>query len=165
MEDWMYEIKKAADDTDLRTCVDILRESFEGIADQFGLTAESAPTNAAFITIERLTRECGNGLEMFILLDEGVPAGTVGVKKTIEGDFFLEKLGVLPEYRHHGYGKSLVEFIMDKVLSEGGKKIKIGIIEDNSRLKKWYSRMGFDHTGTKSFPHLPYIVGYMERIL
>ncbi|NPV03076.1 MAG: GNAT family N-acetyltransferase [Brevinematales bacterium] len=161
----MYEIKKAADDSDLRVCVEILRESFEGIADQFGLTAENAPSNAAFITFERLTRDCVNGLQMFILLDGGVPAGTVGVKKTIEGDFFLEKLGVLPDYRHQGYGKVLVEFIMDKVLSEGGKKIKIGIIEDNSRLKKWYFRMGFDHTGTKVFPHLPFIVGYMERIL
>ncbi len=161
----MTEIKKAASDEDRLVCVEILKESFESVAEQFGLTRENAPSNAAFITIERLTRDCGSGLDMFILYEDGVPAGTVGIKKTIDGDFFLEKLGVITEYRHKGYGRELVMFVEETVRSLGGKKIKIGIIDENSRLKKWYTRLGFKHTSTKVFEHLPFAVGYMELTL
>jgi len=38
----------------------------------------------------------------------------------------------------------------------------IGIIEENEKLKKWYSDLGFVHIGTKKFEHLPFTVGFME---
>lgn len=41
-------------------------------------------------------------------------------------------------------------------------KIKIGIVEENTILKEWYEKIGFVHTGTKKFEHLPFTVGFME---
>ena len=44
----------------------------------------------------------------------------------------------------------------------GGTKIKIGIIEENNILKKWYLNNGFAHIGTGKFDSLPFTVGFME---
>lgn len=44
----------------------------------------------------------------------------------------------------------------------GANKIKIGIVEENTILKEWYEKIGFVHTGTKKFEHLPFNVGFME---
>jgi hypothetical protein len=44
----------------------------------------------------------------------------------------------------------------------GGNKITIGIIDENTVLKDWYSANGFIHTGVKRYEHLPFAVGYME---
>ena len=56
----------------------------------------------------------------------------------------------------------LLNHAADTVKSLGGKIIKIGIIEENTVLKKWYIANGFVHTGTKKFEHLPFTSGYLE---
>ena len=52
--------------------------------------------------------------------------------------------------------------IIDTVKKNGGEVIQIGIIEENTRLKRWYERFGFVATGTKRFAYLPFTVGFME---
>jgi ribosomal protein S18 acetylase RimI-like enzyme len=83
-----------------------------------------------------------------------------------EGDkvFELHNLAVLPEFRHKGYGKLLLDFAKEKATSFGGTKIKIGIIEESTVLKNWYIQNGFVHIGTKKYDHLPFTSGYMEWI-
>ena len=76
---------------------------------------------------------------------------------------FFNNLAVLPEYRHLGIGKELVDYAITyskNIL--GANKIKIGIVEENTILKEWYEKIGFVHTGTKKFEHLPFTVGFME---
>ena len=75
----------------------------------------------------------------------------------------LNNLAVLPEYRHLGIGKELVDYAITyskNIL--GANKIKIGIVEENTILKEWYEKIGFVHTGTQKFEHLPFTVGFME---
>ncbi len=79
-----------------------------------------------------------------------------------EGVFSLEKLCVLPGWRHDGIGAKLLEKARTEAIRLGGHKITIGIIEENTRLKDWYLLNGFVHTGTIDLPHLPFIVGFME---
>ena len=83
-----------------------------------------------------------------------------------EGDEVLElhNLAVLPEFRHNGYGKLLLEYAKKKAISLGYSKIKIGIIEESTVLKNWYIQNGFVHTGIKKYDHLPFTSGYMEWI-
>ena len=80
----------------------------------------------------------------------------------MQKDVIAEKLAVLPQYRHNGYGKKLIAFAKEKAKEMGAAKITIGIIEENARLKNWYASNGFIHTGTREFSHLPFIVGFME---
>ena len=42
------------------------------------------------------------------------------------------------------------------------RALRIGIIEENVRLRAWYEGLGFVHTGTRVFAHLPFTVGFME---
>lgn len=75
----------------------------------------------------------------------------------------INNLSVLPEFRHLGIGKELVDFAVDYSKNTlGADKIKIGIVEENTVLKEWYGKLGFVHTGTKKFEHLPFTVGFME---
>ena len=50
----------------------------------------------------------------------------------------------------------------EKIKELGGNKITIGIVEDNTVLKEWYTANGFIHTGTKQYGSLPFTVGHME---
>lgn len=74
----------------------------------------------------------------------------------------MNNLSVLPEFRHKGYGKELLDICKSKVKELGANKITIGIIEENTKLKEWYTAYGFIHTGTRKFGHLPFTVGFME---
>jgi len=75
----------------------------------------------------------------------------------------MEKLAILPEYRHKGFGKKLVDFVFDYVRRENGAKVSIGFINENSVLKGWYKDYGFVETNVKQFEHLPFLVCFMER--
>lgn len=99
---------------------------------------------------------------MYTFYENGDRAGFVRLTKKGDAVFELEKLAVLPEYRHRGYGKRLVGFARDEAGKLGAPKITIGIIEENARLKDWYAMNGFVHAGTRRFSHLPFTVGFME---
>lgn len=74
----------------------------------------------------------------------------------------MNNLSILPEFRHKGYGKELLDICKNKVKELGGNKITIGIIEENTRLKEWYTAYGYIHTDTSKFELLPFTVGFME---
>jgi ribosomal protein S18 acetylase RimI-like enzyme len=89
--------------------------------------------------------------------------GFVAIEKSDKYLFFMEKLAVLPEYRHNGYGSRLIGFVVETVKKAGGKKISIGIINENKVLKDWYIQNGFSVSIIKQFPHLPFDVCFLER--
>jgi GNAT superfamily N-acetyltransferase len=77
----------------------------------------------------------------------------------------LEKLAVLPAYRHLGYGKALLDSAADTARALSGTKLLAAIIEENAVLKQWYLSHGYVHTGTRKFEHLPFTVGFLELAL
>ena len=86
----------------------------------------------------------------------------MSLSKESDDAYELHNLAVLPEYRHNGFGKLLLDHAKETVKSLGGNTIKIGIIEESTVLKNWYISNGFVHTGTKKFDHLPFTSGYLE---
>lgn len=159
MEDIMI---KEIQDSEIGVCAEVIRKSFLTVAEEFGLTKENCPTNGAFIESERLVAEKKKGNGMYALYSSYEMIGFIALENKNNGVYELEKLAVLPLYRHHGYGKALVDFAKNKVAGLGGNKISIGIIEENMKLRNWYSQYGFKHTGTSNYPHLPFTVGFME---
>ncbi len=151
-------------------CIRVINESFLTVANDFNLTRENAPTNGAFIDAERLESESGRGDEMYGLFENERLIGFVslsgeppGGASSPEKIFKLKHLAVLPEYRHRGYGKTLVDFICTRAKALGGKKLQIGLIDENTVLKNWYLRYGFVQTETRKFSHLPFTVCFMEK--
>ena len=143
-------------------CVAVICQGFLTVAKEFGLTEENCPTNGAFMKKERLETERAKGNLMYVAVYEGIIVGFMQLEKSSEELYFLQKLVVLPDYRHLGIGKRLLDFAGAKATELGGKKISIGIIEENTVLKNWYMNYGFVTTGVRKFEHLPFTVGFME---
>ena len=75
----------------------------------------------------------------------------------------LNNLCVLPEYRHRKIGEILFSHAVMTAADIGCKKMNIGIVEENKRLRAWYERLGARHVGTKKFDFFPFTCGYMEK--
>jgi len=161
-------IVEVLDEPLLLACVPVIRAAFQTVADEMKLTPENAPTNPAFMTAERLRKERARGVRMFALLSgdgpDAGPAGFVALEPGRQpGVLYLERLAVQPGHRHHGYGRALVDHCFAEAHRAGAERISIGLIDEQAVLKRWYLDYGFTVTGTRSFPHLPFTVCFMEK--
>lgn len=159
-----YIIREICDES-FEESVVVIREAFGTVAKEFGLTKENCPTNGAFIEISRLVSDKEKGNRMFGLFIENKQIGFVSVAKKDDIVYEMEKLSVLPECRHMGYGRILMDYVKEYVKALNGKAVTIGIIDENTILKKWYSSYGFVEMGKRVFAHLPFTVCFMELIL
>lgn len=146
----------------LDICLDIVHKSFQTVADEMNLTKDNCSSYTAFMPIEKLISQFENNTPMLLYQYNGCFAGYFSL--SINDDSVEpNNLAVLPEYRHLGIGKELVDYAITYAKNIlGANKIKIGIVEENTILKEWYEKIGFVHTGTKKFEHLPFTVGFME---
>ena len=151
------------DRDELSACLDVIHQSFRTVADQFGLTKENCPKHTSFIPLSFLETQMQWGWHMYGLYAGKKIIGYMSLSKESDDAYELHNLAVLPEYRHKGFGKLLLDHAKNVVKASGGKKIKIGIIEESTVLKNWYIANGFVPTGTKKFDHLPFTSGYLER--
>jgi len=155
-------IIKQANEADIDTLVTLLRNSFRDVAERFELTIENCPKNLAFCTKERVKSDLARGLIYYILENDGQPCGCVAIEKASPDVCYLERLAVLPQHRRKGSGKALVNHIFDQAGKKGVKKLEIGIISEDTKLKNWYMKFGFVQKATKKFDHLPFIVAFMS---
>lgn len=150
------------DKPELQECLEVIHQSFGTVAEQFGLTRENCPKHTSFIPISFLETQRDWGWHMYALYAGKKIIGYMSISKEGEDVYELHNLAVLPEYRHKGFGKILLDHAKEVVKSLGGNRIKIGIIEESTVLKDWYIANGFAHIGTKKFDHLPFTSGYLE---
>lgn len=144
--------------------VDVIRTAFKTVADEFGFTAENAPYFTAFATdYDRLKNQLVEEKRpMYVYLLNGKIVGYYSLAIQNDKEVELNNLAVLPEYRHRGIGKKMIQYLFEDAKSKGFDKIKIGIVEENKVLRKWYESLGFIHIGTKKFDFFPFTCGYME---
>lgn len=146
----------------LPECLEVIHRSFKTVAEEFDLTMENCPKHTSFMPIYFLTTQMEWGWHMFGLYHENQLVGYMSLSKEGDTVYELHNLAVLPEFRHKGFGKNMLDFAKEAVKTLGGDTIKIGIIEESTILKEWYQTNGFIHTGTKKFDHLPFTSGYLE---
>ncbi len=147
---------------DLPEYLEVIRSAFTTVAEEFGLTVQNCPTHTSFITLSQLKAQYDAGAVMFGMKVKECPAGFAAYLPRENSVYELSHLSVIPECRHCGYGEALVKRICEEVRAAGGKKILIGIIDENEHLKQWYARLGFTYLGSKKYDHLPFTAGYME---
>ena len=163
----MPTIGELRSEEELLTCVRLLRKAFGTVAKDFGLSEETAPTNAAFTTLENLHVHVRNGMTLYGMFSDTCLIGCVATKKAKDRGtvYYIERLAVLPEVRHRGYGGQLLSFAIDRVRASGGTTVSIGLMDNNERLKKWYISKGFVQHDRRKIAHLPFKVCYMTREL
>jgi len=158
----MLEIRKLNKEKDLDNLLFVIQESFMTVVKELNLTKENAPTNPAFLTMEKLLESIEKKVDFYIAFNNNEMCGSVGIQPgKEEGEYYIERLAVLPEYRHNQYGKKLLDKAIEEIIMRKGKYISIGIINENIKLKKWYLDYGFIENGTRRFEHLPFTVCFM----
>jgi diamine N-acetyltransferase len=159
--------KKVILDEDLTTSVNILNASHLTVAKEFNFTKQSNPTNNAFIDIETLKTQLGKSIELYLLIVDNIAIGCIAIEKSSKeiDTYYIEKVSVISEYRHQGFGVILMDFASDLIKHAGGRKVSIALIDSNKRLKTWYVKQGFIETETKDFKHLPFRVCFMSKKL
>lgn len=169
MREWLRAptIRELRSEEELLRCVDLLRAAFGTVAREFGLTERSAPTNAAFTTLENLQRHLQSGMILYGRFCGVSLVGCVAIKKSKRDEpvFYIERLAVSPEKRHRGYGEQLLSFAVELIRESGGTTASIGVMDNNDRLKKWYRAKGFIPHDSRRIEHLPFKICFMSRDL
>ena len=139
-------------------CAAVIRKSFLTVAEEFGITPENAPRFTAFaVTEDRLRWQLESEHRPMYAYWEGRKiVGYYSLSLAGDGVCELNNLCVLPEYRHNKIGEKLLLDSFENAKGLGCTKMKLGIVEENQRLRKWYENHGFTHTGT---------CGYMEVLI
>lgn len=146
-------------------CVKVICTAFKTVADQYGFTEENASRFTAFATDERRLwyHFCVEKRPMYVFLCGNKIVGYYSLELINEDEVELNNLSVLPEYRHNRIGQRLLEDCLMRVYGLGARKLKIGIVEENTVLRKWYEMNGFEHVGIKKFVFFPFTCGFMEK--
>ena len=152
---------KEASNKDSTLITDLIRKSYQDVADRFGLTFENCPKHPSNCSVEWIDNDFTRGVIFFILEHNSIPVGCVALEKAGPDLCYLERLAVLPESRRKGFGKLLVEHVITRAKALGTKKISIGIIAQQTELKLWYQKLKFVEGESKRFKHLPFLVTFM----
>lgn len=157
-------VVRVDDDAGLTECVPIIRAAFRSVLDDLGLTEVDVPSNAAFLTPDRLRAAVDRGERILALRVAGRTVGSVSLRPSDPaGDVYLKRLAVAPPMWHRGYGALLLEAARADAAGQGAESVSVGIIDPNTVLKRWYERHGFVVTGIQTYDQLPFAVCYLRR--
>ena len=146
-------------------CVELIKKAFSTVAEEFGFTEENAPRFTAFATTgdRLLWQMLEEHRPMFVYEEDGVLCGYYSLHIQENNECELNNLAVLPEFRHKGIGKSLLDHAFKTAGELGCSSMNIGIVEENVTLRKWYEKAGAVHLGTHKFDFFPFTCGYMKK--
>lgn len=102
------------------------------------------------IAYEDLLAEYKSGHMFFVSLKDDTFIGVLRLMRR-DDHYQIKDIAVLPEYKHKGYGKELIEFAKTKAKELGANKISLGFFDDNLPLRKWYEKQSFSSVTTFSF--------------
>ena len=71
--------------------------------------------------------------------------------ETEAGEFYLDSVGVFPEFRKVGVGRALLEALLNKAFAEGHERVGLIVDTDNPQAEKLYTSIGFSRVGTRQF--------------
>lgn len=66
-------------------------------------------------------------------------------------EYYLDSVGVLPEFRGLGIGQKLVAAFCEQAFSEGKERVGLIVDEDNPQAERLYTSVGFERVGTRLF--------------
>lgn len=71
--------------------------------------------------------------------------------ETQAGEFYLDSIGVLPEFRRCGIGGRLLAAMRDKAFAEGYERVGLLVDVENPDAERLYFALGFEEVGSKTF--------------
>lgn len=87
----------------------------------------------------------------FLVLRERLGRIPMIVDETEAGEYYLDSVAVLPEYRGYGVGRALVREFCNKAFAEGYERVGLIVDIDNPKAEKLYTSLGFRRVGMRQF--------------
>ena len=87
----------------------------------------------------------------FAVLRERLERVPVVADETEVGEYYLDSVGVLPEFRGCGVGQALVAAFCDRAFAEGHERVGLIVDCENPNAERLYTSLGFERVGTKQF--------------
>ena len=87
----------------------------------------------------------------FAVLRECTGRVPVVADETEVGEYYLDSVGVLPEFRGCGVGQALVTAFCDRAFVEGHERVGLIVDCENPNAEKLYASLGFERVGRKRF--------------
>ncbi|KMQ51706.1 acetyltransferase (GNAT) family protein [Chitinispirillum alkaliphilum] len=143
----------------------IVNKSFLTVAQTFGYTKETVPSFPAFIGKDVIDEQIDNGLKMFGYFENSELIGVAGYNHHHENIYMIKRLAVLPQYRHKGVGKVLIEHVENQILMEKGEIAEVEIVNNNLQLKNWYKKLGYEEIRIDNYDNLPFKACVMDKCL
>ena len=140
---------------------EIIKKSFHNVAKKFNLTKENAPKHPSNCQEDWIYSALEKGVKYYLLEFEDTPIGCVALEFANTEICYLERLAVLPSFRAKGYGTILVKYLINKAIEAKQRRIEIGIIANDVKLRKWYEKLDFHIKNKAKFNHLPFEVIFM----
>ena len=81
----------------------------------------------------------------------GNDSGFAQLKETEEGEFYLDSVGILQEYRNRGIGSKLFATQIERARSLGHTMVGLIVDVDKPKAEALYTRLGFKHLDNKDF--------------
>ena len=150
---------------DSKTITEILNMSFITVAQQFNFTTENASEFPAFIKWHDIEKQLSNGCKLYGYSYNNQIVACVGYSHCKEQIYLVERLAVLPEYRHLGIGKNLMKFIEDKICENGGNVAEIHVVDKNLILRDWYKKLGYLEARMDIINRLPFNSCVMRKMI
>lgn len=79
------------------------------------------------------------------------PEFRITVDETQPDEYYLDSIGILPEYRGMGIGRALLLSLQAHVAKVNHPRIGLLVDHDNVRAEQLYRSVGFERVGTKLF--------------
>jgi len=151
--------------SDSKIITDIINKAFMTVAVQFGFTKENVPYFPAFLGSNVIENQINNGLKMYGYQKNNQIIGCVGYSYYKDKIYFIERLATLPEYRHLGIGKKLIEYIENKIKEKGGKMAELHVVDKNIVLRDWYKKLNYAEIRIDEMKTLPFNSCVMNKEL
>lgn len=151
-----------------RSYIEVIQGAFKPVAESLKMTKENFPGSGAFFTKDNLNNLLDKKADIFGLYcieDEECLIGTLVISSKDKLKYKIEKLAVLPAYRHRGYGRELMCFAESFISKKGGDKANLGLVLENDQLLKWYESLGYTVKKRKPYRHSVFTIAFMEKKL
>jgi GNAT superfamily N-acetyltransferase len=107
-------------------------------------------------TVEGLAEGMVNGQFFYILKEDGIGKGFIALK-TFGDKLRIEKLYLMPNVQGKGFGKSLIDFAIEKAKTKGKDILELNVNRNNPAYH-FYLKQGFQVIETIDIPYYDYVL-------
>jgi Acetyltransferases len=100
-----------------------------------------------------------NNESIYLFFVDGKPGGTAILNQyrgegASDADGEISAFYFLPEHWGHGFGKRAMDFCLNCLARRGYGNIRLWVLEENVRARRFYEKCGFAFDGTRSRIHV-----------